>query len=45
MDDRQDVAVYEGSPGWMAPAIIFLTLVAVAGPARVNEFETSGHGI
>src|ERR1700687_2177429 len=31
MDDRQDVAVYEGSPGWMAPAIIFLALVAVAG--------------
>ena len=20
MDDRQDVAVYEGTPGWMAPA-------------------------
>jgi hypothetical protein len=31
MDDRQDVAVYEGTPGWMAPAITFLALVAVAG--------------
>jgi chromosome segregation ATPase len=31
MDDRQDVAVYEGTPGWMAPAIVFLALVAVAG--------------
>jgi hypothetical protein len=31
MDDRQDVAVYEGTPGWMAPAIAFLALVAVAG--------------
>jgi hypothetical protein len=31
MDDRQDVAVYEGTPGWMAPAIIFLALVAVVG--------------
>lgn len=31
MDDRQDVTVYEGSPRWMAPAIIFLALVAVAG--------------
>jgi hypothetical protein len=31
MDDRQDVAVYGGTPGWMAPAIIVLSLVAVAG--------------
>jgi hypothetical protein len=31
MDDRQDVAVYEGSPGWMAPAIIVLALAAIAG--------------
>jgi hypothetical protein len=31
MDDRQDVAVYEGTPGWMAPAIIVLSLVAIAG--------------
>ena len=31
MDDRQDVAVYEGTPGWMAPAVIVLSLVAIAG--------------
>ena len=31
MDDRQDVAVYEGTPGWMAPAIVVLTLIAIAG--------------
>jgi hypothetical protein len=44
MDDRQDVAVYEGTPGWMAPAIVFLALVAVAGLgfgwydySRINE--------
>src|ERR1700688_3282356 len=31
MNDRQEVAVYEGTPGWMAPAIIFLAVLAVAG--------------
>src|SRR5580704_14252247 len=31
MDDRKDVAVFAGMPGWTAPTIIFLALVAVAG--------------
>ncbi len=31
MEDRQDVEVYQGTPGWMAPAIVVLALIAIAG--------------
>src|SRR6202162_5218453 len=31
MEDRQDVEVYQGTPGWMMPAIVVLALIAIGG--------------
>jgi hypothetical protein len=47
MDEmRRDVEVYEGTPGWLVPAVIVLALVAIAGLGfgyynytRINDFQ------
>jgi len=47
MDEmRRDVEVYDGTPGWLVPAVIVLALVAIAGLGfgyynytRINDFQ------
>jgi len=47
MDEtRNNVEVYEGTPGWLVPAVVILALVAIAGLGfgyynytRINDFQ------